>query len=261
MGQLMGSVASMTGFGRAVAEGERRELVVEVRSLNHRFLEIAVKLPRGLSPLEPDTRRQVQARLTRGRIDVTVAARGTGGSRAVVRTDLPLAQEYVRSAHLLRDRLRVPGELSLAELLRLPGVLAVEDPTADEEAAEAWTHELQRDLPGALQRIRDRVCGRIAGLLQDGVIDPTRILQEAATWAVRSDVAEEVARVVMHCAQFRSLLDAGGSIGRRLDFLAQELHREVNTIAAKVDDAQLITGVLDGRAVVERIREQVQNVE
>lgn len=294
----MGLIASMTGYGRAEARGARLALVVEARSLNHRFLEIGIKVPRGLAAHEPDLRRLVQGRLARGRVDVTVTARRVAGSSAVVRTDVALGAEYVAGARALAEKLGLAGNLSVSDLVRLPGVLSVEEGEPEEaetgpllkdateqaldelvrmrqaEGAalaadlaahlgtlEAWAEGLGRLLPAALERIQERVRGRVRELLGDPPVDLARVVQEAAVWAAKSDVAEELTRLGSHCRQFRALLSTGGPVGRQLDFLAQEMHREVNTIASKVEDGELVARVLDGRTVVERIREQAQNVE
>jgi uncharacterized protein (TIGR00255 family) len=294
----MGLIASMTGYGRAEVRGARLAVTVEARSLNHRFLEIAVKLPRGFSAHESELRQLVQGRVSRGRLDVTVAARRIAGSASVVRTDMALGVEYVRGARALAEAAGVDPTLPLSDLLRLPGVVSVEDAEPDdgeggvlvkdatgqaveelvrmrqaEGAAlaadlagqlgglEAWAAGLERLLPAALARIQERLRARIHALLEETPVDPPRVVQEAAMLAARSDVAEEVTRLASHCGQFRALLAAGGAIGRQLDFLAQEMHREVNTIASKADDGEMVGRVLEARTIVERIREQTQNVE
>jgi uncharacterized protein (TIGR00255 family) len=294
----MGLIASMTGYGRAEVRGARLAITVEVRSLNHRFLEVAVKLPRGFSPHEGELRQLVQGRVARGRVDVTVAARRIAGSASVVRTDVALGAEYVRGARALAEAAGLAPDLPLADLLRLPGVVSVEESEPDdgeggvlvkeatgqaveelvrmrqaEGAAlaadlgthlgglEAWATGLDRLLPVALARIQERLLARIHALLEESPMEPARVVQEAAMLAARSDVAEEVARLSSHCGQFRTLLAAGGAVGRQLDFLAQEMHREVNTIASKADDGEMVGRVLEARTIVERIREQTQNVE
>jgi uncharacterized protein (TIGR00255 family) len=294
----MGLVVSMTGYGRGEARGARSVLVAEARSLNHRFLEASIKLPRGLTAQEPDVRRLVQGRITRGRVDLTVTQRRLAGGAAGVRTDLALALEYARGAHALAEAAGIPHNLSVADLIRLPGVVTVEDTEGeDDEAAvllktaahealaelcrmrqtegaalardlethlhalDAWVRGVDELLPAALARIHTRLRERVQTILGETPADPGRLAQEVATWAARSDVAEELARLGSHLAQFRALLAEGGAMGRQLDFLTQELHREVNTIASKADDAELAARVLDARTLVERIREQVQNVE
>jgi uncharacterized protein (TIGR00255 family) len=294
----MGLVVSMTGYGRAEARGARSVLVAEARSVNHRFLETSIKLPRGLTAQEPDVRRLVQGLIARGRIDLTVMLRRPAGGAASVRTDLALALEYARGARALGEAVGVASGLSVADLLRLPGVVTIED--ADEEddegavllktvahealdelcrmrqtegaalardlgahldALDAWVQGVAGLLPAALGRIRARLRDRVQMILGETPADPGRLAQEVATWAARSDVAEELARLGSHLAQLRALLTEGGAVGRQLDFLTQELHREVNTIASKADDAELVTRILEARTLVERIREQVQNVE
>jgi uncharacterized protein (TIGR00255 family) len=294
----MGLVASMTGYGRAEVRGVRIALVAEVRSLNHRFLETNVKLPRGLTSHEPDVRRLVQGRVARGRVDVTVTLRRTAGSAATVRTDVALGLEYARGARALGEALGATSELSVADLLRLPGVVTIEETEEDDgegtvlvksavsealdelgrmrqtegaalardlgthlDALGTWVRGVEALLPAALAQIHDRLRDRVQAILGETPVDPGRLAQEVATWAARSDIAEELARLNSHLTQFRALLMEGGALGRQLDFLTQELHREVNTIASKVGDAELIAGLLEARTLVERIREQVQNVE
>jgi uncharacterized protein (TIGR00255 family) len=294
----MGLVVSMTGYGRGEARGARVALIAEARSLNHRFLETSLKLPRGLASHEPDVRRLVQGRIVRGRVDMTVILRRTAGPAARVRTDVALGLEYARGARALGEAAGVVPDLSVADLLRLPGVVTVEEAEEDDgesaillktaatealeelcrmrqtegvalardlgshvDALAAWVRGVAELLPAALGRIQARLRDRVQTILSETPADPGRLAQEVATWAARSDVAEELARLDSHLAQFRALVTEGGAVGRQLDFLTQELHREVNTIASKADDAELVARVLEARTLVERIREQVQNVE
>jgi uncharacterized protein (TIGR00255 family) len=295
----MGLVASMTGYGRAEARGARTTLLAEARSLNHRFLETNVKLPRALASHEPDIRRLVQGRIARGRVDITISLRRTGAGAAGVRTDVALALEYARGARAVGEAVGAAPDLSVADLLRLPGVVTADEIEEEEDGESAvlvktaatdaldelgrmrqtegaalardlgahldalgtWVRGVEGMLPAALARIQRRLRERVQAILGETPADPGRLAQEVATWAARSDVAEELARLGSNLAQFRTLLGEGGAVGRQLDFLAQELHREVNTVASKVDDAELATSLLEARTLVERIREQVQNVE
>jgi uncharacterized protein (TIGR00255 family) len=295
----MGVVASMTGYGRAEARGARVAVVVEARSLNHRFLEISLKLGRNLTAHEAEVRRLLQGRLVRGRVDVAAQTRRLGGGASGVRADVALGAEYLRQIRAVAEGVGLSAAtIGVTDLVRLPGVLGVEDVEEDdgenalllkqaiEEALgdlirmrqtegaalaadlgnhadhlEAWVDETERSLPTVLDRIQTRMKERVRALLADEPVDPGRLAQEVATWAAKSDVAEECSRLRSHLAQFRALLAQGGAVGRQLDFLAQELHREANTIASKADDGDLIARVLLARALVERVREQVQNVE
>ncbi len=215
-----------------------------------------------------------------------------------MRTDVALGLEYARGARALGDAVGVAPDLTVADLLRLPGVVTIEETeeedgesavlvkTAATEALDelgrmrqtegaalagdlgahlgalgSWVRAAEALLPAALARIQTRLRDRVQTILGETPADPGRLAQEVATWAARSDVAEELARLRSHLAQFRTLLADGGAVGRQLDFLTQELHREVNTIASKADDTELAAGLLEARTLVERIREQVQNVE
>jgi uncharacterized protein (TIGR00255 family) len=294
----MGLVVSMTGYGRGEARGARTVLIAEARSVNHRFCEVSLKLPRGLTAHEPELRRLTQGRVARGRVDVTVTQRRAVAAAPVIRTDVALGLAYAQGARGLAEAAGIPADVSVADLLRLPGVITVED--TEEEDGEAavllktavtdavdelcrmrqtegaalardlgahvdalggWVRQVANLLPSALARIQARLRERVQTILGETPADPGRLAQEVAMWAARSDVAEELARLGSHLDQFRALLRDGGAVGRQFDFLAQELHREVNTIASKADDAELVARVLEARTLVERIREQVQNVE
>jgi uncharacterized protein (TIGR00255 family) len=294
----MGAIFSLTGYGRGEAHGSRTAILVEARSLNHRFLEIAIKLPRGLSAHEPDVRRLVQARAARGRFDIGVTARRVAAGPGALRVDRALGLAYVREARALAEASGIAPSLGVADLLRLPGVASLDEVEEDDaeggqllktavdealgdlvrmrqtegaalaadldghlQAIEAWVGEVGALLPAAVSRIQERLRDRVRALLGELPVDPGRLAQEVATWAAKSDVAEELARLASHVSQFRTLLRGGGTVGRQLDFLAQELHREVSTIGAKADDGTLIARVLEARTIVERLREQVQNVE
>lgn len=291
-------IRSMTGFGRA--EGSRGAVVVtvEARSVNHRHLDVALRLPRALAGLELDARRLVQSRMERGRVDVAVQlALQAGQAPARLKLDVDLAREYLVQARALAAAVDVRGEPDVAWVLDRPGVLRLEETEAmpaepwpalaealglalDELVArrEAEGERLARELralhaelaalvatlaaraPAAAARREERLRERLQSLLGDGV-DEARILTEAAVWAERSDVAEELARLRAHLAEFALLLDKGGPVGRPLDFLLQELHREVNTVGAKADDLEMSQAMLAAKGVLERIREQVQNLE
>lgn len=290
----------MTGFGRAEVAGESLVVAVEARSVNHRHLDIAIRLPKALADLEMETRRLVQSRLERGRVDVTVQTTPLPGQAAArVRVDTGLAREYVKQARTLGTELGVGGDVTLAWVLERPGVVRL-DETDAAVAAPPWplladalgralddlvarrtaegerlAHELRTlhaDLgatvdtmaaraPAAAVRREERLRERLRALLTGAPIDEGRVLTEAAVWADKTDVAEELARLRVHLGEFLLLLDKGGPVGRPLDFLIQELNREVNTVGSKADDLELSQASLAGKGILERIREQVQNLE
>ena len=296
-------VRSMTGFGRAEVRGDTLVVTVEARSVNHRHLDVALRLPRTLAPLEMDARRLVASRLERGRVDVSVQATAVAeqASQRLV-TDVALAREYVARARGLSAELAdlgVTGSLTLEWLLQRPGVLRMEEAeqtetvvpwpiveqalgraldelvarrTAEGERLVEALRTLHAELttavdlvaaraPTTTTRRGERLRERLRGLLAEIAIDETRIVTEAAIWADKSDVTEELARLRAHLSEFTLLLDKGGPVGRPLDFLIQELNREVNTVASKADDLEMSQAALAAKGVLEKIREQVQNLE
>jgi uncharacterized protein (TIGR00255 family) len=293
-------VRSMTGFGRAEATGEQIAVTVEARSVNHRHLDIALRLPRTLTALELDARRLVQARLERGRVDIAVTVAPIAGAAAQrVQVDGALAREYVARAKALAMELALEGAPTLPWVLERPGVVRLEDPepaaaiapwplladaltralddlvarrTAEGERLTEALRSLHAELmaavdvvatraPGTAARREERLRERLRALLAETTIDQTRIVTEAAIWADKADVTEELARLRAHLAEFTLLLDKGGPVGRPLDFLIQELNREVNTVASKADDLEMSQAALAAKGVLEKIREQVQNLE
>lgn len=296
-------VRSMTGFGRAELRGDTLVVTVEARSVNHRHLDVALRLPRALAPLELEARRAIAARLERGRVDVNVqvAAGAEQASQRVV-TDAALAREYVARARALAAELGdlgVTGGITLEWLLHRPGVVKVEEPEptdvvvpwpvleealgrALDDLVERRTAEgerLAQDLRGlhvelaiivdtmarrapiGAARREERLRERLRGMLDGAAVDEARILTEAAVWADKADIAEELTRLRAHLAELGLALDKGGPVGRALDFLLQELGREVNTVASKADDLELSQAALAGKGVLEKMREQVQNLE
>jgi uncharacterized protein (TIGR00255 family) len=293
-------VRSMTGFGRAEVSGESIAVTVEARSVNHRHLDVALRLPRTLAALELDARRLVQARLERGRVDVTVQVTPlTGSATQRVQVDAALAREYLSRAQAVAAELGAGDGPGIEWVLERSGVMRLEDAepveasapwplleraltqaldelverrTAEGERLVEALRTLHADLgatveamagraPASSARREQRLRERLRGLLADTAIDETRILTEAAIWAEKSDVTEELARLRAHLAEFGLALDKGGPVGRALDFLIQELNREVNTVGSKADDLELSQAALAAKGVLEKIREQVQNLE
>ena len=292
-------VRSMTGFGRAELRGDTVVVSVEARSVNHRHLDVAIRLPRALAPLEMEARRAIAARLERGRVDVAVqVTTATGQPTQRVVADAALAREYASKAGALAAELGVRGDVPLAWLLERPGVVRLEEAEAaaeipwsalepalgralDElvERRGAEGERLAQELrslhaelgaivetmavraPIGAQRREARLRERISSLLGGAAVDEARILTEAAVWADKADIAEELTRLRAHLAELALVLDKGGPVGRALDFLLQELGREVNTVASKADDLELSQAALAGKGVLEKMREQVQNLE
>ncbi len=288
----------MTGFGRGEAGGARRSFTVEVQSVNHRFLEVRCRLPKRLLSLEPRVQRAIQQRFARGHFEVAVQEQALEGSGRTLRVDLTLARQYVEALRTLQRELDLPGDVTLEQLAAQRELITVEEP--EESLEGAWTElapavtaaldalEAMRQREGAalaaaleahlgeveatVARLiarapslvaiqRDRLRERVAELLDGRLPDPVRLEQEVALLAERSDIAEECERLRSHVAQFREALGQAGQQGRRLEFLLQEMHREANTTGSKVGDAALAHEVVGLKAALERLREQVQNIE
>ena len=290
-------IRSMTGFGAGHGAAGAEEVDVEVRSVNHKFCEVKVRLPRELSALETDAAKLVRERLARGGVDVAVRRSGAAGALAP-RVDVALAEAYARAFEELRARLGLSGAPTLADVAGAEGVIRLDERALDlDSAREALRaallgaldalvamraregEALSRDLEGRLDAVealvtrvaalvpqtvehhRTRLAERVQELTRGIALDPGRLAQEVALFADRTDVTEEVTRLRSHLAQARALLRGGEPAGRKLDFIVQEMHREVNTIGSKSQSAEIAGIVVSAKAEVERMREQVQNVE
>jgi uncharacterized protein (TIGR00255 family) len=291
----------MTGFGRAEAIGDSVTVTAEARSVNHRHLDIALRLPRALGAFEMDARRLIQSRLERGRVEVAVQlAPAPGQSSQQIAVDAALAAQYLAEARELGRAVGLGGEVTLAWVLERPGVMRLVQEAETPNAPVAWPvlaevlgraldelcasrategealgaefHALYAALraqvaavaartPAALARYQARLRERIAALLGEAVVDQARLMTEVAIWAEKTDVREELTRLSAHLDQLAALLDKGGPVGRALDFLIQELNREVNTIGSKADDLELSQAALAAKGIVEKMREQAQNLE
>lgn len=292
-------IRSMTGYGRAEVVGEKIAVTVEARSLNHRHLDIALKLPRSFAGLELEARRLIQGQIQRGRLDVSVSVKPLAEGGGALNVDAALARRYVEQALALGDALALRGAPTVEWLLERPGVVtlgeaatiapeagwpvlaealsrAMEELVSRREAegealakelmalSEALGAEVERmaqRVPAALAQRAPRVRERIKALLGEHPLDEGRLAMEAAVWADKTDISEELARLKAHLSQFTGLLKEGGPVGRTLDFLVQELNREVNTVASKANDLELSQLAVAAKGHLEKIREQVQNVE
>lgn len=292
-------IRSMTGYGNAEAQTTAGRFTVEIRSVNHRFCEILVRLPRDLTIIEDRVRSAVQTRVLRGRVDVTIMREERGTRTKTVRSDIDLARAYAQALRELADVLGVGGEIPLSQLISFPDVLKVEEARDDVEALwpdlaravdaavgalvamrEAEGRRLAGDLQARLARVDEltrtveartgaaaieyaqRLRQRIAQLLGEVPLDEARLATEVAVFAERVDVSEEVTRLRSHLTQFRHEMDdAPGAVGRKLEFVLQEMGREANTIGSKASDLEITRAVIAVKGELESMREQVQNVE
>lgn len=293
-------IRSMTGFGRAESAGARLGLLVEVKSVNHRHLDVAVKLPRAIASLELDARRLVQSAVQRGRVDVSVSLLPVEGqSLNPLTLNAALAREYADVARRLADETGLSGGVPITWVLGQPGVLSREgEPLITPEDAwpllestlkqalaelvarrEAEGAALHRELetlhgvlssqvaavveraPLAVDRRALRLRERMTTLLAETPVDEARIATEVAVWAEKIDITEELARLRAHLDQLARHLAEDGPVGRPLDFLIQEINREVNTVGSKADDLEISQTVIAAKSTLEKLREQTQNLE
>ena len=291
-------IKSMTGFGSASGLWAGRTVTVEVRSVNSRFREIAAKMPKVCAPLEETLKKLVAARLERGRVDLWVNLDSREARPPAIRVDYELARTLAERLDELRERLNLAGAVTLEHLLAQGVVSREEEPAPDLEELggvleplvraavealvamrEAEGRNLGRDLSGRLAVLADlnrrvgeaaagapdallaRLTNRLAELGAATAVDPNRLAQEAALLADRADITEELVRLDSHLAGFRRLLDSPEPVGRRLDFLLQEMGREVNTMGSKSQNLDQTGLVLDMKAELEKLREQIQNIE
>lgn len=289
---------SMTGFGSGEAVAGSKRVTVEVRSVNHRFAEVVLRMSRTLSPLEERVRKLVLRQAARGRFEVAVNLMDEGEKTSLVKVDKALAMDYHKALRELAKELGISAEITAEQLSRFPQVFTLQEEEVDLEMVwEALERALAEALAGLLQmriqegshlekdiihrisRIeqfikeiasredsvvqayRERLRARISDLLGEAPVDELRLAQEVAIFADRSNITEELVRLQSHLGQFRRLLASEGPVGRKLDFLIQEIHRETSTLSAKSNDAEITHLAVEIKGELEKVREQVQNVE
>ena len=291
-------VKSMTGYGRAVETVNGREFTVELRSVNNRYLDCTVKLPRSLSFAEDTVKQAVKHAISRGKVDVFITVRSEGSSDVKVTLNAAMVEGYLSAMKQMVSDHGVRDDISVSLISRMPEVFTIEKPEVDEEqllsdlmsvvnkALESYNamravegKALENDLRSRGITIRDlvsqveagngqtvidyrtRLYNKLKEVLQNTAIDESRILTEAAIFADKVAVDEETVRLRSHLDQMDAMLTGGGAIGRKLDFLLQEMNRESNTIGSKCTDVKLARIVVDIKAELEKIREQTQNIE
>lgn len=288
---------SMTGYGRCHIEEDGREMTVEVKSVNHRFLDISYRLSRTLSFLDDAVRKGVGARLARGHVDVFVSYENHRQDARTVRVDTALAAAYRQALGELAAAVGRDADLPLAEYARMPDVLTVQEKDEDQQAVRALFvraldgaldgliqmreqegERMRADMleklnaidglretiaaraPAVVEEYREKLSQRIAALT-DGELDEARLLTEVALFADRAAIDEELVRLKSHLDALRDTAQMAEPVGRKLDFLVQELNRETNTIGSKASDTAIAQAVVAAKGEIEKLREQVQNIE
>ena len=289
---------SMTGYGRVKVENDLREITVELRSVNHRYLDLNIKVPRIYGYLEEMVSKQAQAAIARGKVDIFVSVRAKEGADIRVSPNMAVIQGYVDAIRKVSETYGLSDEATALSLLRLPDAMeqSKEEADADQLKAEVSAvldqalteYNAMREKEGArlvedvpyragliaqsvdfveqrspdcVEEYRQRIAARMTEILDGTELAQQRILQEAALYADKVNVTEEIVRLRSHLAQLETMLKSPVAIGRKLDFLVQEMNRETNTIGSKANDFQIAKTVVDMKAEIEKIREQIQNLE
>ncbi|MBH0209022.1 MAG: hypothetical protein A4C66_03425 [Nitrospira sp. HN-bin3] len=291
-------ITSMTGFGRRQGTYAETTVTIEVRSVNHRFLETSIRLPKSMGGMEEFFKKTVQQHCARGRVDLTVALQGGRGNGRLPQFDENLIKHYCQNLRTLQRTLKLKGSIDIALLAGLRDVIVLSDQAADDPKLVKFIQQLgakavgdmaamrkkeggllAKDLldrlacvqtsktaisnraPSVAQETFDRMKLRVEKLLGDAIPDLPRLNQELATYADRCDITEELVRLDAHMVQFGQAVQHSEPVGKTLDFLLQEMGREVNTIGSKANDSAIAAEVVRMKAELERLREQVQNVE
>ncbi|WP_421384512.1 YicC/YloC family endoribonuclease [Bacillus salacetis] len=290
-------VVSMTGFGRAIEESEQHVVTVEMKSVNHRFCELNIRTPKQLVKIEDKLKKKMSEYIKRGKVDAFITIAGEGLVRRKLKVDWQLADEYFRTLHTLKEKFSLKDDIELQDLLKETEFISIEESEDENDLLEhlveqafimaledlksmrrAEGEKLQEDLlshiglfretlasihshvPGVLKQYRSRLERKIKELTGD-TVDESRILTEIAIFADKSDISEEITRLESHLSQFTAAIKKEEPIGRKLDFIIQEMNREVNTIGSKANDAAIAGFVVEMKTCLEKMREQVQNVE
>ncbi|MGG3466612.1 YicC/YloC family endoribonuclease [Neobacillus pocheonensis] len=290
-------VISMTGFGRGKTESGSYSVNVEVKTVNHRFCEMNIRMPRQLLKIEDKIKKKLNQHIRRGRVEVYVSLEGEGAVTRKVHVDWKLIEEYYQFIKEARSKFKIEGNVSLQDLLNRTDLIHIEESeagnedlenlvlAATEEAVillkqmrmaegeeikkdliaiisqlEAIVFELQKFAPLVVQSYKDRLTKRMLEFV-NGQLDETRILTEIAVFADKADINEEMTRLKSHIQQFLQTLTDQEPIGRKLDFLVQEMNREANTIGSKANDSNIAKMVVEMKSLLEKLKEQVQNIE
>ncbi|WP_226528247.1 YicC/YloC family endoribonuclease [Metabacillus niabensis] len=290
-------IRSMTGFGRASRHIQSCLFTVEMKSVNHRFLDIQLKMPKQLMNMEDKIRKLISNSISRGRIEVYINVEGEVLTTKSIHVDWDLIDQYVSSLQQIKSRFSIDEQLSLQHILALDGAIDVQKESVSSNALENGILELvnsavkelslmrkvegenlaadlkkrltmlsqingqlEKFAPIVVGNYQERISNRVAEFIS-GKLDENRILTEVALFADKADIMEEITRIHSHIQQFKDSLTFSEPIGRKLDFLVQELNREANTIGSKANDSQIAKNVVELKSIIEKLKEQVQNIE
>ena len=290
-------IKSMTGYGKANLSQDQKEYQVEIKSVNHRYLDISVKIPRVLSYLEEDVKREIATKVKRGKIDVFITFENNANGRKEIRINTEIAKLYIEELKKLAKQEEISANIEVTEISKLPDVLSIQNNQEDEtikiellrtvsqatdklvQMRQIEGNKIAEDLLVRIQGIQEKVKeisslstglieeyvvkleGRIKEILKDQEVEEARLAQEVVIYADKCSVEEEVTRLKSHISQFEKLLKTDEPIGKKLDFIIQEMNRETNTIGSKANHLGITNDVIDIKTELENIREQIQNIE
>lgn len=291
-------VRSMTGYGKGFAENEDARVTIEMKSVNHRYLDLNIKLPKKLNFLESQVRNKISESIFRGKVDVYITLNEHSDACYQVSINDAIALKYYESISAMAEKLGVDNDMKASSISRLPDVIELEEMDTDEDSLKvlvmkalddciaqfidariAEGNRLEEDLiskmdemlvlvdkleqrsPQIIEEYRTRLTAKVHELLEDTHIDESRIAQEVVIYADKVCIDEEMVRLKSHVAETRSVFDLDKEVGRKLDFLAQELNREANTILSKSTDVEIADIGITLKTLIEKVREQIQNIE
>lgn len=290
-------IKSMTGYGRANLSANRRDYKVEIKSVNHRYLDISIKMPRQISYLEDVAKQEISKHVKRGKVDVFISFQNSSLEGREIKINTELAKAYIEQLRKLAKEENISDEIQVNDIARYPEVLTIQDVQDDEtiknelikaiqeatinlvEMRKAEGERIAKDLNERLDCIGEKTIKldelstglieeyvvkleeRLKQILPNQEIDQNRLAQEMVIYADKSSIQEEITRLNSHIAQFKKLLESNESVGKKIDFLIQEMNRETNTIGSKSSSLEITNNVIDMKAEIENLREQIQNVE
>ncbi len=290
-------IKSMTGYGKGNISENSRNYQVEIKSVNHRYLDISVKMPRVLSYLEEDVKKVISSKVKRGKIDVFITFENSSTEGKEIKINNEIAKMYINQLKQLAEEENILANIEVTEISKYPDVLSVQNTQDDEqikkELIEATTiatdklvqmrqvegSKMAEDLLKRIEKINqkiEKISGLSTGLIEEYVvklenrikeilknqeIDESRLAQEVVIYADKCSIEEEVTRLKSHISQFKELINSDDAVGKKLDFIIQEMNRETNTIGSKANNLEITNGVIDIKTEIENIREQVQNIE
>lgn len=290
-------IKSMTGFGKNSLLINDRNYQVEIRSVNHRYLDISTKMPRQLTYLEEDVKKVISSKIKRGKVDVIITFENNSKEGRNIQINTEIAKMYIDELRKLAQEGNILSDIQVTEITKLPDVLNIsidqDDETIKQELLdsvkialdnllsmkETEGNKIAEDLTNRIDYIEEKILKisklstglieeyvvkleeRIKEILKTDIIDKSRIAQEVVIYADKTSIEEEITRLKSHINQFRQLLREEGAVGKKIDFLIQEMNRETNTIGSKANDLEIVNGVIDIKTELENIREQIQNIE